>query len=307
MPCVGISVFWKIERDGPLITIDMKTGRQSGFTLIELLVVIAIIAILAAMLLPALARAKEAANQAVSSGNLKQWGLAQSMYVDDFKGIFPATTIPADPPITPGGYNEKAPTWLDLTDIQIASQEYGITYGMDAWFNALPPYVASKPLWQYAATGASTNFNTAKSIFLCPTSATLPIDPTISSQQVIFNYSMNSKGIPGSAPSGTVLKQSSVVHPSAFVLFSEIRTHANETPFYGSLSVNSDLLGSPECYTTRESSRHSGGANIAFSDCHVKYFKYTYICTPMNGQACDPGDPDINWVCDGSVVPPAGN
>ena len=89
-------------------------------------------------------------------------------------------------------------------------------------------------------------------------------------------------------------------------MFSDNRTHENESPFYGSTSVNLDILGSPQCYTTRESSRHNAGANIMFSDSHVRYFKYSYICVPINGQAADPGRPDINWVCDGSVVPPPG-
>lgn len=62
--------------------------RRSGFTLIELLVVIAIIAILAAILFPVFAQAREKARQSTCSSNLKQLGTAIRMYVDDYDGVY---------------------------------------------------------------------------------------------------------------------------------------------------------------------------------------------------------------------------
>src|SRR5437870_10743090 len=87
--------------------------RRKGFTLIELLVVIAIIAILAAILFPVFAQAREKARQATCLSNLKQMGLAEMMYAQDYDERYSNTHLNAVPltfGLPPGG------CWSGTTD-----------------------------------------------------------------------------------------------------------------------------------------------------------------------------------------------
>jgi prepilin-type N-terminal cleavage/methylation domain-containing protein len=72
-----------------VMKIKVRDNFTRAFTLIELLVVIAIIAILAAMLLPALARAKESGKRIACLNNLRQLSLSAQMYVSDSQGFYP--------------------------------------------------------------------------------------------------------------------------------------------------------------------------------------------------------------------------
>ncbi|MDX1933455.1 MAG: DUF1559 domain-containing protein [Capsulimonadales bacterium] len=114
---------------------DVRRRYRTGFTLIELLVVIAIIAILAAILFPVFAQAREKARQATCVSNLKQLALAANMYAQDYDERF-------------------------VGNVRLGAAG-------NSWWQLLPPYIQRA---QVAADRfSSANANASRTVYICPT------------------------------------------------------------------------------------------------------------------------------------------
>ena len=164
----------------------MRRARSSpAFTLVELLVVIAIIAVLAALLLPALSRAQAQARSALCINNLRQWGLAYHQYAGDNRDALPRR-----------GQGVQPLAQIDRPE---------------DWFNALPPYFKSAPYEQiFAATQKLKPCS--QSLFVCPVAE----DP---GSNHFLPYGMNMNLCPWNLPRATRLVE--IVHPSEVVAMAD--------------------------------------------------------------------------------------
>jgi prepilin-type N-terminal cleavage/methylation domain-containing protein/prepilin-type processing-associated H-X9-DG protein len=248
-----------------LIAVWFGRKVRRAFTLIELLVVIAIIGILAAMLLPALNKAREKANAAACLSNMHQWALALGMYNDDWNDYYPYD----------GAYGGSLPC------------------GSSAWIDVLPPYVNAPKLCDlYNAIPSKAPGPGTKSIYICP-SAHKPYVPSISNPY--FNYAI-STDLHTVGASKVGFRRDRMMAPSTTIIFVE---EPESDPTYGETNGKYIAEDPPEVTYNASTARHSGGLNFVLGDGHCEWIpvqNYCRACPSDSGAYLDSGQgPTGDW------------
>ena len=233
---------------------------RHGFTLIELLVAIAIIAILAALLLPALAKAKAKARQIECLNRQKQWAGAFIMYVDDHESGW----IPRE------GYDPSGEVVLNNWS-QVAGRLLpdGSRNSDDVWYNALPNYLSLQPASYYSSPARRRDFYDRSQMIHCPSARFPSVAYRLNYQFALFSLAMNShlirSGEGPSIPFQRVLDYRS----SETVLFLDNLLDGEDKVHPAQEDNN---LGQPASYADRFSARHGKGGNLFFADGHGAWF-----------------------------------
>lgn len=240
----------------------MRKQSKSGFTLIELLVVIAIIALLAAILFPVFAKAREKARQTACLNDVKQMGLAVMQYVQDYDEALPSDT-------------GNAP----YKDIDAKSATPNYIYYVH-WEQQLYPYAKS---WQ---------------IYLCPSDPS-PYQPATFSGSfrppTQSSYGINSyllqiykTGFPQAkldAPASTYLisETASTLQWASYAGSCNTISRLNSVRFANALSADKACgslnIPDPSKFVGQEDARtrHTGGENFVYCDGHAKWSRWQNI------------------------------
>ncbi len=270
-----------------------------AFTLIELLVVIAIIAILAAMLLPALSKAKQKAQRINCVSNLKQWGYAQYMAAGDNQDILPndgmgvGGTYGPDAAYAPEGYTSGTPddphAWFNATPINVGDR------------NCLSNYYhlpTGDPRNKYPYPGRPSN---GSKIWYCPSATMSDGDYSHlsgSGQYGFFSYAYNidlkMRNYGGKYPNW-MPKLGNIPKPTATVMMFDVVFNPVTEIVNGSPSFNSV---NPANRFKSIGVRHDLGSVMNFCDGHASYYKISFVTNQaygLVGTTSEPANPDLIW------------
>jgi len=273
---------------------NRQISKQKAFTLIELLVVIAIIAILASLLLPTLAKAKDRAKQVNCVSNLKQWSLALQIYaLDNHDGI------PTDGMAGNGLYGPGA-----------GPAPSGTPFDLNAWFNLLPQNVAERRLIEYYKSAGLDPRNKMPfpgrqgRIWECPSaimddSAFHALDPSLQNGiNGFFSYDFNIDLKKKDANGGNYIypampRLGNFAKASATVLMFDVAFNPITEVVNGSPGFNS---ANPANRFKSIAARHNKGSVLAFCDGHALWYRDSYITNGADFPNKIEGNvPDIIW------------
>lgn len=213
----------------------VRQSKGKGFTLIELLVVIAIIAILASILFPAFARARENARRTSCMSNLKQLGLAVMQYAQDYDSYYPVSSY-ANAASPPGGFWDPG-SWF--------------------WPQITHPYHKSEQIFRCPSTSSSLSpifHQYGANYYLIA----YPGDPAISETVV-------------ETPATTYLCLDAGFYTAGPALINGPEPAGHwYIPGIGEATNAAPTAGERSDY---RSGRHFGGVNVTFADGHVKWLK----------------------------------